>query len=863
MEAPAQSFIGEGQIVSLMDFDALTFTPWTAQELNSDWAMPIKLDFAMAELPQPLSADIVNFAENNTGTTAIFGLNFTWLIDADGVLVITLDSGEIITLAKEAVYDTGVGVFATYTVGETTYTNYSLVVAQNQIGDLSQYTDLFLQNSFSLTDPGAYDEDGMLRDDRVFGWRLENNDNLVTRITNGDFDLSEMFSGWDRWFWEFTVDGQVKMTSLRSEYGSFADCDPESDDYCAYWRIRYWQPLATIGDRIYVLEWEEINDNAYSFPAEPPVWRINIPPRVQFYQVMDIDSDGDGITDALDPDNDNDGVNDQDDEFPFDSSESMDSDGDSIGNNADKDDDNDGVYDEDDAFPLDPLETADTDMDGIGDNSDPDIDGDGALNEEDVAPYDAQAGSSVAFSTDDLLSGYVRITESALANPAVRLGVLDGTQYLFDQGVATKSDSFGSQSADYLLENDVLTIYFQGVESSSYENVSSLINRGMITPELGEAFIEQHGDYQVLVSITTSTATWQQLESSAPNYRFWQTQLQAYLIVDDWEREQLTGSLDQVPFEMESAQLVELIDLASLPSIAWVAEDLTDNWTIPVNIDFANEVDFNRKQMDIVSFNENGTALSDIFTISMDWTIDENGILMLSLADNITVSIEKVEQFDTGVAAIVIATDGMNTMSSYEFLVPAASNIDISPVLNSYLMGSFTLTNPDAYDNGMIQDDAFFGYRLETGGDRATRILNGNFDFNNERDGWDRWLWSLNENNDIVLNALWQSDFGVYQECDWVFDDNCNRWRIRTWRPLQLVGNRLYVLEWEERNNFAFDIPSMAEELTMAIAPRINFYEVYDIDSDKDGILDSVDPDDDNDGIDDENDAYPFDIHMN
>ena len=49
----------------------------------------------------------------------------------------------------------------------------------------------------------------------------------------------------------------------------------------------------------------------------------------------------------------------------------------------------------------------------------------------------------------------------------------------------------------------------------------------------------------------------------------------------------------------------------------------------------------------------------------------------------------------------------------------------------------------------------------------------------------------------------------------------------------------------------------------MAIAPRLNFYEVYDIDSDGDGMLDAVDDDDDNDGVADENDAFPFDAELN
>jgi hypothetical protein len=73
-----------------------------------------------------------------------------------------------------------------------------------------------------------------------------------------------------------------------------------------------------------------------------------------------VDTDGDGISDAIDPDIDGDGVPNGEDAFPLDSTEWLDTDGDGIGNNADPDDDGDGVPDEDDPEPLDPNVTGRT-----------------------------------------------------------------------------------------------------------------------------------------------------------------------------------------------------------------------------------------------------------------------------------------------------------------------------------------------------------------------------------------------------------------------------------------------------------------------------------------------------------------------
>jgi len=111
----------------------------------------------------------------------------------------------------------------------------------------------------------------------------------------------------------------------------------------------------------------------------------------------EVDTDGDGISDATDPDDDNDGVLDDDDAFPEDEGESVDTDGDGIGNNEDTDDDNDGVLDDDDAFPLDDTESVDTDDDGTGDNADTDDDNDGILDVDDSTPTGGSSGGGCTY----------------------------------------------------------------------------------------------------------------------------------------------------------------------------------------------------------------------------------------------------------------------------------------------------------------------------------------------------------------------------------------------------------------------------------------------------------------------------------
>ncbi|WP_422768115.1 hypothetical protein ACOX9X_15920 [Photobacterium leiognathi subsp. mandapamensis] len=116
-----------------------------------------------------------------------------------------------------------------------------------------------------------------------------------------------------------------------------------------------------------------VGDNADAFPVD---------------KSETLDTDGDSIGNTKDPDDDNDGVADSDDAFPLDKTESVDTDSDGIGNNKDTDDDGDGIADADDAFPLDKTESFDTDSDSIGNNKDTDDDGDGVVDSDDAFPLD-------------------------------------------------------------------------------------------------------------------------------------------------------------------------------------------------------------------------------------------------------------------------------------------------------------------------------------------------------------------------------------------------------------------------------------------------------------------------------------------
>jgi hypothetical protein len=856
--------IEDGSSTTLHYLDQLASVAWTESELlSSSWALPIFADIENEDQWSRIRSDIVTFADNGTAETMVYGESVSWEIDSDGLLQIAIDESTTMSLQKVKSYDTGYAIYLTVSNAQTTLASYNLGVMQVDGASVDMFVNSYLQNSFSLTNPDAFNDEGELTE--LFGFRLESTGDKVTRITDKYFDLDYEGSGWDRWFWQKEGETVSISSHWQSEGEHYSSCDAENDDQCNRFRIRKWQPLAKVDNRLYVLEWEERNNNTWEFPSTDEDLYIAIAPRIQFYEVYDIDSDKDGILDSVDSDDDNDGVSDEEDAFPFDRNESEDTDGDGLGNNADNDDDNDGVNDDDDAFPNDETESEDTDGDGIGDNSDTDIDGDGVLNDNDIDPYNDAVTEALTFTDSDLLPSYIAISKGYLTNPDYRLGQTNGDTYTFDNNLLIVNTPHVDNAYNYVFSDNVMTATPETlVETTTYINVSDLADMGIISWDAADTFIEQNGDYQLEVSQIEVFFKWQRLAIDEEYYRFYKTSTVSYNLINDWEREQLLGSVEaeDVALENEST-IVSVLDRSTIELIAWTeAELLAQSFAMPLILDLDNEDQWSRVSSDIFTFesigSNEGTVTGQMSGLSFDWNIDASGLLQITDTAGVTVTAQKSKVYQDSYSVLFTMTNGEITLSEYTLVVPVQDGASVTPLVNKYLQNSYSLTNPTAYnDDGILTD--FFGFRPESGGARVTRILSNEFDFDEYQKGWDRWYWEADESNVVTIQNHGHSEQGNNAQCSPMYDDQCNRYRLRKWQPLAQVGDRIYVLEWEERNANAWNFPSEEEDLYVAIAPRIQFYQVHDIDSDKDGLLDSIDTDDDNDGVIDEDDDFPFD----
>ncbi|KGJ92175.1 leucine-rich repeat domain-containing protein [Thalassotalea sp. ND16A] len=841
----------------LINLASLTQTGFTEAELIAgNWAMPTNLDESGENIQYRLAADIASFAEDYSGSNVISGSTFLWSLD-NGTLELSYPSGGSVRMTRYQDFaEIDEVLVVTDSVGIKS-SSYQMIAPWGN-ASLEPLVNNFAQNSFSLTNPNAYDDEGNFDLNEVFGYRLQDN-GVATRVWRGDVDFNNYQSGWDTWQLNWGDFGSAEMTAYMDGNENWhADCNPDDWD-CSPVRKRVWVPVQQVGERVYVIEYEERNSEAWNYGAEPN-WYMAIQPRIQFYQVLDIglDSDGDGITDSQDDDIDGDGYNNDVDAFVFDSNEWADVDQDGLGDNVDTDHDNDGVDNDNDAFPLDDTEWSDLDGDGVGDNSDTDIDGDGVLNEDDLDPENSDVSVALTFTQAQLKSSYVQLYPGHLAEPSYKVSYIGGAQYNLAANAGEIITHQQSNGVTYGFANDELTIHMDTPnESYTWLNPWDLVERGIATEQAVNDYVNVYGGDAVEVIEANVSLRWYLVADGVNTQTFYETTVTAYRFVEAWINDELLGvGVENVA--LETTGTMTLTDAATLTSSAFSEAEFSDlMWALPASLDELSADGRTRLASDVTTFNNDFTGSTHFNGASFDWAV-VNGDLVLTYANGGTVTITRLQNL-ANIDEAMVVTDANGIKTSRYLMLTEFSEATIDPLMNQFAMNSFSLTNTDRLDEqGNVYPEDVFGYRLEAGG-RATRIWDGNVDLNDYKSGWDQWSWTWGDFGSVQLEAKWSEWNGNYDECN-VADYGCNPFRQRTWVPLKEVGNRVYVLEFEQWNDNTWD-PNAEPAWRTNIAGRVVFYETYDLglDSDNDGIADSVDDDNDNDGVMNWNDAFPFD----
>ncbi|MDP2559538.1 hypothetical protein [Psychrobium sp. 1_MG-2023] len=852
--------------VDYQPINQLNVIPFTTEQVLGQWVLPEHItDY------QRLLADIVSFTDDGLAQSEVTKEKFSWTIGTEGQLILTsltaqaAGTTKIISYVQTAALDgdlDGVELLTHLTTAENTIIGYGAALRVQQ--DIPEFDaeGEFLLNHFTIANSDYYNEQGFINYDDLWGYVLHS-DGSASRGSANEFDSEEYSTASyiHSWQWSEASTGRITINVNRAQFGdSYSNCFTANDD-CNPFRRRFWQPVAQIGEETFVLEWSERNINADIFPSGEPDWQMFIPARLTSYQPYDIhyDVDGDGIPNSIDIDDDNDGINDADDLFPKDNYEWADNDGDDIGNNQDQDDDNDGVVDWEDEYPFDSNESVDTDLDGLGNNADTDDDNDGVLDGVDLAPLDNEVGIALGFTVADLADKYISISGGHLDEPKVNMAYISGSSFTFvNDGSGSEGNRNGASDFDWALENNVLEKTSTApVESIKYQTVSQLVETGLITQDMANNYINMYGDKWIAVSVTRLSEQWQLLENGTEQDSFWVVPTDTYRITHNGDREELTGDMDAPAITVEGDGFSRTLkDSSQLAVYDFEASELTGEWVMPVNYN----PDVPELSASTVSFNGDGISGVNLSnSMAFNWSLDA-GVLVIDYTDlGAQLRVTRFEKNVDSSELYVEVKQGEKTFSTYMLAVQRDDSANVASLKGNFLLSGITLTNENVYDeDGTIIPDEYFGFRLDTD-TQASRIHSANLDIFGEQQ-WDRWAWQ-STGNSLVFTSM-QSDDGVqYSDCLPEMGQ-CNPYRRRHWELLKQVDGRVYVLEWEQENGNSWDFGSTDESWWTRIAPRINFYQVHELDTDADGIVDSADTDIDNDGVLNSEDVQPFDTHV-
>ncbi|GLX82545.1 hypothetical protein [Thalassotalea eurytherma] len=840
--------------ITMLDIHAVETSPFDEQNVQGQWVLPTNFND-----DRRLRADLLTFNADGTATGLIHDEAFTWQVHNNGQLsLVNEDQSITLVYSKFEEYEDGAAIYAQVTVDdETIYGHHFGMKASGQAIEFSQINQ-FLINSFTLGDDYYRDDEGNIRDEEIFGFYFHD-DSSVNRIFG-----SNLIDGYgpETWRWQQDESSLLSMSRYRNIYSNNYDdnCTRELVDSCYIWRNRYWQPISQSGDRLYVLEWSEYDGN---YNPNDPNWVELIPARLNFYQAHQSD-----LVDANVNGNDRDldGIPNEDDAFPFDSFEWLDTDGDGIGNNADSDDDGDNVVDWEDALPLDETETSDVDGDGIGDIADTDDDNDGIDDTVDLDPLDPDVSEGLFIDVSELASKYIRLSDGYLDEPSISLSQITGEVYTFD----FDNDQVGkvqapSGSMNFSFEDAGFQERLNYTSNNSevrVMNVDDLLEFGYVSEQAATQYSNAYGS-QVEVTVVQIRAEIVWLENGETQDRFWWTDVESWQIAESSHREILFGSVDAQAIELHHHSYeVILTEYDSLSPIDYTLDEVVGNWGLPVTFDTQPELTYQRIIGDYATFNADNTGSAMISGSAFTWQID-SGKLIVNYNNGAVIELERIESTESGDVVVASASFEENDYSVVRLSTKADSDASYTEFVGDFLMNSFTLTNSDAYDGeGEIVYEDYYGFKLNDD-NTVNRIYDGDFDFNSGF-GTDNWYWTELSSNEIQLTALVEKDMysnwvsRTYASCD-IAEDNCYEWRKRHWKVLKETDDRIYVLEWAFWDQNIWDQNAQEQNFELVIPPRVQFYQKFALDTDKDGMRDDVDMDDDNDGFTDENDDFPFD----
>ena len=531
----------------------------------------------------------------------------------------------------------------------------------------------------------------------------------------------------------------------------------------------------------------------------------------------------------------------------------LDTDGDGLGNVCDTDDDNDGTVDSRDAFPLDAAEISDLDGDNIGDNADTDDDNDGTADASDVFPGVDYQGvlTFVDLSETAMPFGLVSFLDSAVEDPAVNMGQSLPSWYLRPDGtyVATgyprHEGTWIAVDEGYVLTQDDNGGISYPTYDASFDNVNaSQLAQDPLYSQAGQIEVRERSITRIAVRAGKQEAELWQL---AVQTRYEQFAVDPSLAIDPTKPVRVNGGMG------ENVQVEDVMIIAPTATfVPFSSRELVGSWTLEdLNLDAVDATSHctvGYQCADILTFNADGTAITEISRRSATWLITGSGGLEVTFADTgVQMLVDRLVQGpDTSTVVTQIdAPDGYDAAVLPMIKRSAPAPTDITAFYGVMLSNGFTVTNPDElyvtvspFDGGFIGN---FGFVLNADGSGRRASVSSNFvtingveveqGFAQVRD----ITWTQTGSQVTSEYCIFERDYGSGPACRYL--------QTRTWDLIAVTDTRLYVHErlMLERDN---DGDGVLESIDYKLS-RPNFYELtpyYDVnDVDRDGYTNDVD----------------------
>lgn len=331
---------------------------------------------------------------------------------------------------------------------------------------------------------------------------------------------------------------------------------------------------------------------------------------------------------------------------------------------------------------------------------------------------------------------------------------------------------------------------------------------GIITKAEADAYVAANNTTNINAFISDHQHTFTLVRDNRISKTVNVSILEAYRI-DPIQHPTITSATTPVVANTPEIISQEMLDLRQLRILPFTTSDIVGDIAIAIprlaqNGEFDRMIGDDCTLVETPANSNSGTGSCHLSAQTFTWTID-NGTLKADFSNGADVDyrwMDKLAVANTYVANIQVTVNSVTSIYSkmgFWLKVADATDTTLTTLLSGkYFDSSFTKTDPGAVDaQGNVRTENTFGFYFDASG--LGKNMQGRIQDNVSfiRD-FDR-RWSL-LNGDLKISSLSSLSSGnqfryTFDQCTDSANQACFVWRVRTWVPIAIAGNKIWVIE--------------------------------------------------------------------